>query len=414
MKGVKGSMLENIRVSFQSIWNHKLRSSLTMLGVIIGIAAIIAIFAIVEGGSEQLKSNLVGMGNNTINVVFEEADIYGEEGMWGGEVSYKTAPPIHEEAIEEILTFENVSGMSVYYEGWSEVYHLTNASHPRLFGIDERYLSMFPSNLLEGRMFNREDYESYSQVVLINDVVRDELFPDGNAIGQKIDISGTPFQIVGVFSNFNEEDGNQWYYPEPLIYLSKNIWPLIHGFDTPMQVAVQANSSDALQEVGMLTADRLNADLPPIETALYQVADFDRIMEEMAQYNRTFAFILGGIASISLLVGGIGVMNIMLVSVTERTREIGIKKALGAKRHVILSQFLTESIVLTSIGGGLGILLGVGIAKVVSELANLPFSVSIPAVIGSFVFSMLIGIIFGLLPSIKASKLQPVEALRYD
>lgn len=413
MKGVKGSMLENIRASFQSIWNHKLRSSLTMLGVIIGIAAVIAIFAIVEGGSEQLKSNLVGMGNNTINVVFEEPNMYGEEGMWGGETSYKTAPPIQEEAIEEILTYENVTGMSVYYEGWGEVYHLTNASYPRLFGIDERYLDMFPSTIVEGHAFDNA-YESYSQVALINDVVRDELFPDGNAVGQKIDISGIPFQVVGVFSNYNEEEANEWYYPEPLIYLPKNIWPLIQGFDAPMQVAVQANSSDSLQEVGMLTADRLNTDLPPFETAFYQVVDLERIMEEMAQYNRTFAFILGGIASISLLVGGIGVMNIMLVSVTERTREIGIKKALGAKRRVILSQFLTEAIVLTSIGGVMGILLGVGIAKVVSELANLPFFVSIPAVIGSFLFSMLIGIVFGLLPSIKASKLQPVEALRYD
>ncbi|AXI10732.1 FtsX-like permease family protein [Oceanobacillus sp. 143] len=407
-------MLENIRASFQSIWNHKLRSVLTMLGVIIGIAAVIAIFAIIEGGSEELKSNLIGMGKNTINVVYEEADMYGEEGMYGGEVSNKAAPPIKEEAIEEILTYPNVSGMSVYHEGWNEVYHLMNISHPRIYGVDERYFDMFEASIVEGRTFSEEDYESYSQVALINEMVLTELFPEGDALNQSLDISGTPFRVVGVFTNNNGEKDNEWYYEEPIIYLPKTIWPIINGFDAPMQVAVQADSSDAIQEVGTSIAGRLNEDLPPFDTAIYQVADFERMMEEMGEYNRIFAFILGGIASISLLVGGIGVMNIMLVSVTERTQEIGIKKALGAKRHVILAQFLTESIVLTSLGGIVGILLGIGIAKIVSEFANMPFFVSIPAVVGSFVFSMLIGIIFGLLPSIRASKLQPVEALRHD
>jgi putative ABC transport system permease protein len=385
-----------------------------MLGVIIGIAAVIAIFAIIEGGSEELKSNLIGMGKNTINVVYEEADMYGEEGMYGGEVSNKAAPTIKEEAIEEILTYPNVSGMSVYHEGWNEVYHLMNISHPRIYGVDERYFDMFEASIVEGRTFSEEDYESYSQVALINEMVLTELFPEGDALNQSLDISGTPFRVVGVFTNNNGEEDNEWYYEEPIIYLPKTIWPIINGFDAPMQVAVQADSSDAIQEVGTSVAGRLNEDLPPFDTAIYQVADFERMMEEMGEYNRIFAFILGGIASISLLVGGIGVMNIMLVSVTERTQEIGIKKALGAKRHVILAQFLTESIVLTSLGGIVGILLGIGIAKIVSEFANMPFFVSIPAVVGSFVFSMLIGIIFGLLPSIRASKLQPVEALRHD
>ncbi|WP_405103967.1 ABC transporter permease [Oceanobacillus sp. FSL H7-0719] len=405
-------MFENIRISFQSIWGHKLRSSLTMLGVIIGIAAVIAIFAIVQGRSEELKSNLIGMGDNIINVVYEEADMYGEEGMWGGEVSYKSAPPIKEEAIEEILSYSNVEGMSVYYEGWQEVYHLMNVTHPQMIGIDDRYLELFPADIIEGRGFSNADFTSFNQVVLINEMAMSELFPEGDAIQQTIDIAGFPFKVVGIFTDGDTE--SDWYYPEPKIYLPNTIWPLIHGFDAPMQVVVQANSSDTIQEVGLMAADRLNSDLPPYETAIYQVADLERIIEEISEYDRAFAFILGGIASISLLVGGIGVMNIMLVSVTERTREIGIKKALGAKRRVILAQFLTESVVLTSIGGVLGILFGIGIAKAISEFANMPYFISVPAIIGSFIFSMLIGIIFGLLPSIKASKLQPVEALRYE
>lgn len=405
-------MLENIRISFQSIWGHKLRSSLTMLGVIIGIAAVIAIFAIIQGRSEDLKSNLIGMGNNTINVVFEEEDMYGEEGMWGGEMSNRSAPPIKQEAIEEILTYPNVNGMSIYYEGWQEAYHLINVTHPRLLGIDERYLDLFPTTMVEGREFTEFDFASYNQVALINEVAMSELFPEGDALHQTIDIGGIPFKVVGIFSDAMED--SDWYYPESTIYLPTTIWPLLNGFDAPMQVAVQASSSETIQEVGTMAADRLNMDLPPYETAIYQVADFERMMEEISQYDQAFAFILGGIASISLLVGGIGVMNIMLVSVTERTREIGIKKALGAKRYVILAQFLTESVVLTSIGGIIGILSGLGIAKAISVFANMPYFVSVPAIIGSFIFSMLIGIIFGILPSIKASKLQPVEALRYE
>lgn len=172
--------------------------------------------------------------------------------------------------------------------------------------------------------------------------------------------------------------------------------------------------TDAIEEAGQLTASMLNADLPDFETAQYRIPDLQAITADLEAANQAFAFLLGGIASISLLVGGIGVMNIMLVSVTERTREIGIKKALGAKRYMILLQFLTEAIVLTSVGGAIGVLLGIGGAKIISNIMDMPFYISISAIVGALVFSMLVGIIFGLLPSIKASKLQPVDALKYE
>lgn len=205
-------------------------------------------------------------------------------------------------------------------------------------------------------------------------------------------------------------------YANPVLYVPKKVWPLIEGFDAPTQIAVQADSSEHIQEAGVMAADLLNQGLSEaeLEKAEYSVMDLQEIAQEVESFNQSFALLLGGIASISLLVGGIGVMNIMLVSVTERTREIGIKKALGAKRRVILFQFLTEAVVLTSIGGILGVLAGFGIAKLLTVIFPMPFIVSVPAVVGALIFSMAVGIIFGLLPSIKASKLQPVDALRYE
>ncbi|WP_100372056.1 ABC transporter permease [Bacillus sp. FJAT-45037] len=408
-------MLENIRISFQSIFAHKLRSTLTMLGVIIGIAAIIAIVSMIEGQSEALKSNLVGMGNNTINVVYEDMSMMGE-GYYNTS-SYLSAPPVKADTIEQIRSFEIISGISLYHESWNApAYHLANLSYPQSYGVDSAYFELFPVTMIEGRLLSQEELVGVSQVVMINEDVQSELFPDTSPIGQFIEVKGIPFRVVGTFTD--KQEGSFFYgdWSEPKMYFPIGVWPLIEGFDAPTQIAVQASSSEHIQEAGMVAADLLNSDLSPfeMESAMYNVMDLQAIAEEIAAYNMTFALLLGGIASISLLVGGIGVMNIMLVSVTERTREIGIKKALGAKRHIILMQFLTEAIVLTSMGGVLGIAGGIGIAKVISVVIGMPFMISIPAIIGSLVFSMIVGIVFGILPSLKASNLQPVDALRYE
>ncbi len=386
-----------------------------MLGVIIGIAAIIAIVSMIEGQSEALKSNLVGMGNNTINVVYEDMSMMGE-GYYNTS-SYLSAPPVKADTIEQIRSFEIISGISLYHESWNApAYHLANLSYPQSYGVDSAYFELFPVTMIEGRLLSQEELVGVSQVVMINEDVQSELFPDTSPIGQFIEVKGIPFRVVGTFTD--KQEGSFFYgdWSEPKMYFPIGVWPLIEGFDAPTQIAVQASSSEHIQEAGMVAADLLNSDLSPfeMESAMYNVMDLQAIAEEIAAYNMTFALLLGGIASISLLVGGIGVMNIMLVSVTERTREIGIKKALGAKRHIILMQFLTEAIVLTSMGGVLGIAGGIGIAKVISVVIGMPFMISIPAIIGSLVFSMIVGIVFGILPSLKASNLQPVDALRYE
>ncbi|MEY8751754.1 ABC transporter permease [Alkalicoccobacillus gibsonii] len=409
-------MLENIKLSFQSIFAHKMRSILTMLGVIIGIAAIIAIVSMIQGQSEMLKSSIIGMGNNTIQVTYEDAMMGGEEDMWGSGETYISAPAISDETLEMITSDPLVDTIALFHKAWGvETYHQMNMSYPESIAVDSTYFDLFPVDIHEGRMLSEDELNSSSQLVMINEDARTELFEGGEAVGKSIDIKGMPFRVVGVFED--QKSDSEYYYDDwtqPKIYLSKGIWPIVEGYDAPTQILVKAVGPDAIEEAGQLTAGMLNADLSGMETAQYRIPDLQAITADLEAANQAFAFLLGGIASISLLVGGIGVMNIMLVSVTERTREIGIKKALGAKRYMILLQFLTEAIVLTSVGGAIGVLLGIGGAKIISNIMEMPFYISISAIVGALVFSMLVGIIFGLLPSIKASKLQPVDALKYE
>ncbi|KYG27612.1 ABC transporter permease [Alkalihalobacillus trypoxylicola] len=415
-------MFENIKLSFQSIFAHKMRSLLTMLGVIIGIAAVIAIVSIIEGQREVLTREMIGLGNNTINVVYEDSRNMGDEWYYGGDMSYMPTPPIKEETLEMIQGDPLVNVISTYHQSWGgEAYYLTNSAWFQMFGIDETYLELFPVEVIEGRSLSEEEYQGRYQYIMLNEEARDELFPDGFVLGSTIDLAGLPFRVIGIFSdNTNEEMDDDffggYYYAEPKAYVPKGIWPLVEGFDAPTQISVQAINSDSIQGAGVMAANLLNADLHPVDmqNAMYMVKDLQQIEEQMRSMTQSFALLLGGIASISLLVGGIGVMNIMLVSVTERTREIGIKKALGAKRHVILFQFLTEAIVLTSLGGVIGIASGIGIAKLISHFTTMPFLISVPAILGGLLFSMFVGVVFGILPSLKASKLQPVDALRYE
>lgn len=414
-------MLDNLKLSFQSIFAHKMRSILTMLGVIIGIASIIAIVAMIEGQKESLKSSIVGTGNNSIAIMFQSPEAMamgGDMMMMGGseEPPPDVIPTITDEQLEEAMVPDLVKSIAVFYQNYTQAFYLNNYSDSDLYAIDDKYFSIFPINVLEGRKIAPIEHEKGSQVVMINKATRDALFPEGNALNQVIEINKVPFRVVGVYADEKSEENNMFMMDMDMgkVYVPKSAWPHLGSFNDIPQVLVQAYHSDQLEAAGQSVADSLNSHLPPTSTWMYGIPDLDQIMKEINEFNQAFTLLLGGIASISLLVGGIGVMNIMLVSVTERTREIGIKKALGAKRSVILWQFLTESAVLTSIGGIIGVLVGLGGAKAISYFANLPFAAPIPAIVGSVLFSMAVGIIFGLIPSMKAAKMKPIDALRYE
>ncbi|MDE5781901.1 MAG: ABC transporter permease [Lachnospiraceae bacterium] len=418
-------MLENIRLSFQGIWSHKLRSILTMLGIIIGIAAIITIVSTIKGTNEQIKENLIGSGNNNVTVsVYRDGYEYefnNYEGIPDG------IDPISDELFEEICKTKNVKSASLFNKrsdwGESVYYNSASLSSSYIYGIDSNYLSTCGYTVYKGRGFHQSDFDKYRKVVLIDEHTQESLFSGIDPIDKVIDINGEPFTVIGIIKKMDEfkptinsvEDYYSYMDDSGCsLYIPSVDWPSVYSFDEPQFVVVKAANTDSMNSVGKEIASLINSNVVTSQTCKYKSNNAMKELESLQEISNSTNTQLIWIASISLLVGGIGVMNIMLVSVTERTREIGLKKAIGARKNKILFQFLTESMVLTSLGGILGVLCGIGLSRVVSSIANIPVAISIPAAIIAVVFSMVIGIIFGLIPSIQAANLDPIDALRYE
>ncbi|WP_346677956.1 FtsX-like permease family protein [uncultured Brachyspira sp.] len=294
-----------------------------------------------------------------------------------------------------------------------------------LYGIEQNYLDTCDFILREGRGFDKEDYKKQRKVALLDSDSEQTLFQGESAVGKTIEINKEPFTVIGIAQKLEEfeptinsfEEYNNYKGNESLgvVYIPSACWCIPYQYDEPQNVVVRASSTETMTKVGQKSADILNGYMNVKEDDVkYKATNVLELAAQIQSSSATMNTQLIWIASISLLVGGIGVMNIMLVSVTERTKEIGLKKAIGARKKVILGQFLTEAAVLTSVGGIIGVVLGIGLSKVVSKVAGSPTAISVPAIIGSVVFSMLIGIIFGLLPSVKAANLNPIDALRSE
>ena len=431
-------MFENIRLSLQGILSHKIRSFLTMLGIIIGIAAIIAIVSTIEGTNTQIKNNLIGAGNNTV-------DVQLMQGEWAYDFAYNPVPEnvraISDKYKQRILDQDEITACTMYRmrENAENVWCADQRiESSMILGIDEDYLSTLGYEIAEGISFTESQYKDFSKVVLVDSTIARGIFGGESPVGQILDISGEPFTIIGVVAKrsgfeptINSVDDFYMYNETSSgkIFMPTNDWGICFRYDEPQNCVVQAVDTDSMTVAGKKTADILNENVRKVSFGDEDSADSadlgaasieyksESLLEQakaLQDLSKSTNNMLIWIASISLLVGGIGVMNIMLVSVTERTREIGLKKALGARRNRILAQFLTEASVLTSIGGLIGVICGIGLSKVIANLAEVPVSISSKAIVISVVFSMAVGIVFGLLPSIKAANLNPIDALRYE
>lgn len=417
-------MFENIRLSFQGIWSHKMRSFLTMLGIIIGIAAIIAIVSTIKGTNEQIKENLVGSGENTV-----EVSLY--QGEWEYEMSYNGIPEgvplVTDEVFEQILDIDHVENASRYLsrQDYSGVYYLnTCLSGGYVKGIDQYYFDTCNFIMKEGRGFTAEDFTEYHKVAILDADSADGLFQGEPAVGKTIEIQQEPYIVIGVVTKAKEFEPvintieDYYTYAQTSagsVYIPNTTWPIVYQYDEPQNVVLRVGSTDEMTAAGKECADILNSYIAPLdETITYKAKDLMEQAQQIQELSSSTNTMLIWIAGISLIVGGIGVMNIMLVSVTERTQEIGLKKAIGARKSRILTQFLTEAAVLTSFGGLLGVIVGIILAQVISYISTTPVAISMSAAIGAVVFSMVIGIVFGVFPAYKAANLNPIDALRHE
>ena len=415
-------MIENIRLAFQGIWSHKLRSILTMLGIIIGIAAIITIVSTIKGTNEQIKENLIGAGNNVVTVQLNQSG-YPYDMSWNSIPS--GVRTITEETRQELEEISGVEKATVYHSrSYADRIFFGNTQfNGAVYGIDSHYLNVYGYQVKSGRGFTESDYTDFRKVILVDTVAVTNLFGGVNPVGKAVEISGDVFTVVGVVALSEEfvptinSLNDYWLYANTSsgsIYMPSAVWPTSYRFDEPQNVAIKTRNTDV-----MTTAGKEAAELLTEKQIVDQNSSFDYRSQDMLEQAQQLQSMsestnaqLIWIASISLIVGGIGVMNIMLVSVTERTSEIGLKKAIGAKKKRIALQFLTEAAVLTSLGGIIGVISGVGLAELISNMMQIPVAISVPAILISVVFSMLIGIVFGLVPAVKAANLNPIEALR--
>lgn len=418
-------MLEDIRLAFQGIWNHKLRSALTMLGIIIGIGSIIAIVSTIKGTNEQIKENLVGAGNNAVNI-----QLY--QGEWPIDLSYGDAPDgvpvISKDVLEEIKESDAVETAALYYtrNEYDAVFNGSQSlSNGTIKGVDSDYLDVYGYQITKGRGFSEKDFSENRKVALLDKTSASNLFPDGTVIGKTIEMKGEPFTVIGLIARkaasqpvINSMDDYNRYISNDgsgMVCVPDTVWPTLYQYDEPQNVVVRATSTDDMTKAGEDAAEILNSYLSVSDDSIkYKGEDLLKQATQIQEISNSTNQQLIWIASISLLVGGIGVMNIMLVSVTERTREIGLKKALGARKKRILFQFLTEAAVLTLLGGIIGVAVGIALAYIISGVSSVPVAISGTAIVVAVLFSTLIGVIFGLIPSVKAANMNPIDALRYE
>jgi putative ABC transport system permease protein len=407
------TLLQSLLIAVRALLVNKMRALLTMLGIIIGIAAVIAMVAIGAGASKMISDQISSIGSNLLLVIPGSTTSGGLRTGSGGTptLTYDDARAIKAEcpSVAEVAPTVRGSAQVVFgNQNWSTI---IQGSVPEVLIVRD-----WP--LTAGRSFSQSDVDGATKNCMIGQTVADNLFGTGDPLGKIIRIKKIPFTVIGVLGKKGQSPQGQ--DQDDVIFVPiRTAQRKLFGSQFPNTVGammIQAKSAEVLKKAEEEVTALLNQRhrIGPSREVDFSVRNLSEILAVSEQSSKVMSILLGAVASISLIVGGIGIMNIMLVSVTERTREIGIRMALGAKQRDILLQFLTEAVLLTTVGGVIGMGLGVVLAMIVSNLMKWPTLISTQAIVIAFVFSAVVGVFFGFYPARKAAKLNPIDALRYE
>ncbi|MGH9471374.1 MAG: ABC transporter permease [Terriglobales bacterium] len=399
-----------VRIAFRALTRNKMRSTLTMLGIIIGVGAVIAMVAVGQGANEQMQERIASMGTNMLFIMAGSHQQGAVRLGWG-----QTKTLTRDDAAAIVRQIPTVAADSPGAEVSKQVIFGGNNWGTQINGVGPDYFGIRNWNFAEGGPFPEQAVRMDENVAVLGQTVVANLFPGIDPIGQTIRIGNLPFTVIGTLQSRGQS--GMGHDQDDVVYIPiTTLQKKITGQDWLQWIAVSAISKQATttaqQQITALLHQRHRiAPGQPDDFAVRNMADIEQIANAAGTI---MTILLGSIASVSLLVGGIGIMNIMLVSVTERTREIGIRMAVGATEDDVQSQFLIEAVVLSALGGLIGVFFGLACSWLISALAHWQVDVSSVAVIGALVFSGAIGIFFGFYPARKAARLDPIEALRYE
>jgi putative ABC transport system permease protein len=407
------NLTELIKEGILTLTLNKLRTGLATLGIVIGIGSVIALLSLGQGSQKSIENQIQSLGSNLLTVMpgSSQSGFVREGSGSSTTLTYDDAKAIAAES----SSITTISKVSPELQRRSQVTAGRNNTNTSILGATSIYTEVHNLSVETGTFISERDVDVSSKVAVLGPQVVTDLFGSGaSPIGETIRIDKIAFKIIGVTK---AKGGSGFQNPDDVIYIPlTTAQKSVYGVTSVSSIAIEAKSekvmTQAQDQVGYFLLARHKISDPT--QADFSILSQSDILGTINQVTGTFTSLLAGIAAISLLVGGIGIMNIMLVTVTERTREIGLRKALGAKKKTIITQFLAESIILTGMGGTLGMIFGILTSLLISKLINIPFTISYVSIALSLVVSGAVGIIFGWYPAKKASDLQPIEALRYE
>ncbi|HKP46150.1 MAG TPA: ABC transporter permease [Pyrinomonadaceae bacterium] len=406
------NLLMIIRVAFRALVRNKMRATLTMLGIIIGVSAVIAMVSIGQGAQQSVQNQIASIGTNLLFVSAGAQNVGGVR-TGTGDTGTNTLTVEDLDAIKREVP--SVSMVTPAVNTRSQLIFGSQNWNTQIQGVNEQYPEIRKWNVQDGSFFTDADVRTAARVIVVGQTIADNLFPGTDAVGQTVRVKDLPFRVVGVMARKGQDQQGR-DQDDTAFAPYTSVQKKILGSPRVQIAYVSAISQDATYTAQMQIGDLLRQrhKLGPRDADDFSVRNMSDIAEAANETNSIMTMLLASIASVSLLVGGIGIMNIMLVSVTERTREIGIRMAIGARSSAVRTQFLIESVVLSLTGGMAGILLGLAVSILIPYLLGWPTAVSTAAIIGSVIFSAAVGIFFGYYPARKAAALDPIDALRYE